>query len=312
MKKSLICTILCVAASAAFAVAPPPTTTSMAFGYPDCDTHVGSISLTGDSNPDVYVQTHTTIDGGGGDVTEGKVHLFIATDGFGNVVSVANAVTWVNLSGGGQDVDGTGHACFPLDLEDLSAFGLNPVTCTTGLVGFRGQYLGQGFAGNSTIETDLTVECAACGTNTNFTIGLEQTVGPGSPCPGTYHCWEYVLTVQNCTDSDLTNVKIQGGTSAWLDSGATTVTNDKGFAVSVSTKKGNNQVYTLTGALAQGDTVQITVHVCGRVSRHCGDVMYLSGPWSATGTRVSDATKVTTGYTGRAAAVVDCTANCTP
>jgi hypothetical protein len=210
-------------------------------------------------------------------------------------------------------VDGTGHACFPLDLEDLSAFGLNPVTCSTGLVGFRGQYLGQGSAGNSTVETDLTIQCAGCGTNTNFTIGLEQTFGPGSPCPGSHHCWDYVLTVQNCTDSDLTSVKIQGGTSAWLDAGATTVTNDQGFAETFSNKGRNNQVWTLTGALAQGETVQITVHVCGGVSRHCDDVMYLSGPWSATGTKVSDGSKVTTGYTGRAAATVDCDTNtCQP
>jgi hypothetical protein len=307
--KTLICTALCCAAWPAFAVAPLPTDTSMAFGYPDCNTHVGSVSLTGDSNPDVYVQTHTTFQAGGGDVTDGKVHLFIATDGFGNVVSVANAVTWVNLSGGGQDVDSTGHACFPLNLEDLSAFGLNPVTCSTGLVGFQGQYIGQGSAKNSTVETDLTIQCAACGTNTNFTIGLEQTDGPGSPCPGSHQCWTYVLTVQNCTDSDMTGVKIQGGTSAWLDYPAT-VSNDKGFAQTFKRTGGNNQVWTLTGNLAQGDTIHITVHVCGTVSRHCGDVMYLSGPWSATGTKTSDASKVTTGYTGRAAAVVDCTATC--
>jgi hypothetical protein len=311
--KTLICAALCCAASSVFAVAPPGTTTSIAFGYPDCNTHVGSVSLTGDTNPDVYVQTHTTLTVGGGDVTDGKVHLFIATDGLGNVVSVANNVLWVNLSGSGQDVDGTGHACFPLDLENLSAFGLNPVTCATGLVGFQGQYIGQGSAGNSTVEMDLTIQCAGCGTNTNFTIGLEQTDGPGSPCPGTYHCWTYILAVQNCTDSDLTNVKIQGGTSAWIDTGAT-VTADNGFIVTnVANRGGHNQVFTLNGALAQGATVHVTVHVCGRVSRHCGDVMYLSGPWSSTGTKVSDGSKVTTGYAGRAAAVVDCdTGTCQP
>ena len=309
--KTLVCTALCCAASAAFGMGgpPPDSDTSMAFGFPDCNTHVGSVSLTGDSNPDVYVQTHTTT--AGGDVTDGKVHLFIATDGFGNVVSVANNVTWVNLSAGGQDVDGTGHACFPLNLENLSAFGLNPVTCSTALVGFQGQYIGQGHASNSTVATDLTIQCSACGTNTNFTIGLEQTDGPGSPCPGTHHCWQYVLTVQNCTDSDLTGVKIQGGTSAWLDYPAI-VSNDKGFAQTFKRTGGNNQVWTLTGNLAQGETIRVTVNVCGKVSRHCGDVMYLSGPWSASGTKVSDASKVTTGYTGRAAAIVDCTAGCTP
>ena len=78
--KTLICAALCCAASSVFAVAPPATTTSIAFGNPDCNTHVGSVSLTGDPNPDVYVQTHTTLTVGGGDVTDGKVHLFIATD----------------------------------------------------------------------------------------------------------------------------------------------------------------------------------------------------------------------------------------
>ena len=135
--------------------------------------------------------------------------------------------------------------------------------------------------------------------------------GPGSPCPGTHNCWTHVFTVQNCTDSDLTNVKIQGGTSAWLDY-PSTVSNDKGFAQSSERKGRNNEVWTLTGSLAQGETVQVTVDVCGTVSNHCDEVMYLSGPWSASGKKTSDGSKVTTGYTGRAAAMVDCSGGCTP
>jgi hypothetical protein len=307
---ALICTALCCAVASAFAVAPPDTVTSMAFGYPDCDTHVGSVGLSGDAANDVYVQTHTTLTSGGGDVTDGKVHLFIATDGLGNPTSVAGNVLWVNLSAGGQDVDGTGHACFPLNLDDLSAFGLNPVTCSTGLVGFQGQYIGQGSAKNSTVQTDLTIQCGDCGTLTNLTIGLEQTLGLGNPPPGYDGCanggWTYVLTVQNCTPFDLTGVKAQGGTAGWLDASQTTATAPFG---SISIKNNNkNQVITWIGDLDSGESVDITVHVCGKIkaSTACGTLMFLSGPWSATYTDPDTGLPVKTDYTGRAQLTVTC------
>jgi hypothetical protein len=327
MKTTLafFCMALCCAASVVFADPPPDSTTSMAFKDPtvaNCAGGlVGSVGL-GPGN-DVSIQTTTTT----GNptpipVTEGKVQLDIATDGMGNPTSVANNQCWVRIDGmgGGVDVDANGQACVPTDLDNLSSLGLDAcgfplqnVTCAMAAVGFRARYIGQGNASNSSVQADLTIDCGECGTESDFTIGISEVEGAGNPCPGSYHCWEYTFTVENCTDSDLSNVKIQGGTSAWLDA-AQTVTNDDGFAVTFVNRGRNNRVWTLTkGTFAQGESVHVTAHVCGTVSMHCGEVMYLSGPWSATGTRVSDNIKITTTHTLRAAVTVDCnTETCQP
>lgn len=89
--KTLICTALCCAAASAFAVAPVETSTYMEFyAPPGCSgSTVGSVSLTGDSNPDVYIQstTFTSLF----DVTSGFAQVQIATDTFGNPTSAATA-----------------------------------------------------------------------------------------------------------------------------------------------------------------------------------------------------------------------------
>lgn len=280
---------------------------------------VASVGLNG-VGPDVSIQTTTTANGG--PVTDGKVQLDIATDGMGNPTSIANNQCWVRVDGmgGGQDVDANGHACFPVDLDNLSTLGLDAcgfallnATCSTPAVGFRARYIGEGAAHNSSVQADLTINCATCGMDNDFRIGISAVDGAGSPCPGTHHLWSYTFTVQNCTDSNMRNVKIQGGTGAWLDA-TQTVTNDDGFSVDFVNRGRNNRVWTLTKAMfAQGETVHVTVNVAGTVSNNCGELMYISGPWSATGTKISDNTKVTTEHTLRAAVTVDCDmGNCQP
>jgi hypothetical protein len=330
--KTLIWTALCCAAWSAFAAAPPPTTTAIAFkAAAGCaGPSVGSVSLSGDSNPDVYVQSTTT--SGGDPVTCGKAHLRIATDGMGNPVSssydynMTGEPCWINISGGGVDLDSNGQVCFPVDLEGLSSIagitncdgssGLSNVACPSGDIGFQVQFISSGmgcsFGGGFSPAADLGIDCDECGTNTEFTIGVSDADGAGHPCPGSFHCWNYTFTVQNCTATDLHNVKIQGGTAAWLDRDQTTLANDGGFTQSVSNKK-KNQVWTLTGAdINMGQTVHVTVHVCGTVGNDCGQVMWLSGPWSATGTD-DDGNVVSTTHTPRVSVAVDCdTETCEP
>ena len=313
--KALICTALCCAAWSAFAGPPPPSTTAMAFkGTTDCSgPDVGSVALNGAGTPDASIQTTTTT--GGNPVTGGKVQLDIATDGLGNPTSVALNLCWVRIDGpgGGTDVDANGQACFPVDLDGLSTLGLDAcgypladVTCDIPLVGFRARYIGEGDAQNSSVQTDLTIECDECGTSTDLTIGLSDVDGLGSPPPGYSGCWEYTLTVQNCTDSDLTGIKAQGGTAGWLNAADTSVTAISGTATISYNRR--NQVITWIGDLAQGESVDITVHVCGTIkpSTACGTIMFLSGPWSATFTDPDTALPVKTDYTGRAQLTVTC------
>jgi len=333
--KTLICTALCCAASSAFAggMSPPPTTSIMTFKAPTSPTPctgvaVGSVSLNGAGMPDVNIQTTTYLAPTPTPTASpspvpigGKVQLDIATDGLGNPTSVTNNTCWVRIDQmmGGVDTDANGQACFPVDLDGLSALAgltdcngdpvtLNNVSCPTRPIGFQARYIGQGTAHNSTVQTDLTIDCASggCGTNTNLTIGLEQTTGVGAPPPGYSGCWEYVLTVENCTPFDLTGVKAQGGTAGWLNAGDTAVTVTSGTATISYNRK--NQVITWIGDLAQGESVDITVHVCGTIkpSTACGTTMWLSGPWSATYTDPNTMLPVKTDYTGRAQLTVTC------
>jgi len=250
----------------------------------------------------------------------------IATDNMGKPTSAGSAFCWVDITGsGGVDLDSNGHACFPVDLDNLASLGLTcnmmplqNVTCPTGPIGFRIHYVSSGpncsFSGGFTVGTDLTINCGGvCGTNTNFTIGYELADGPGNPCPGSSHCWTYIMKVQNCTATDLTNVKIQGGLAAWINVAQTVVTSDVAPQPTIyQPGHSNNRIVQWIGNIPQGTEVNITVTVCGTVSRHCGTVMGLSGNWSATGHDPSG-NEVTTGYTGTVEATVDCdTTTCIP
>src|ERR1051325_5636321 len=115
--KTLICTALCCTASAVFAV-PAPTTTSMDFyAPPGCSgSTVGSVTLTQDSNPDVYVHSTTTVTSSGLPVTSGFAQIQIATDGMGNPTNLTNNACWVALNSLETPVNTTtGEACIGID-----------------------------------------------------------------------------------------------------------------------------------------------------------------------------------------------------
>ena len=327
--KTLICTVLCCAASAAFA-APAPTTTAMHFkGAAGCaGADVGSVMLSGNSNPDVYIQSTTTVTSSGLPVTSGFAQVQIATlvDDVTHVATPTSAgtagVCWIAIMQ--TSVDSSGQACNAVDLEGLSSImGLtdcddNPVTlananCDSGDIGFRIHYAGGApdFGNSFSPANDLGIDCAEC---EGFNITDPAVEGAGNPCPGSHHCWTYTMNVQNCTGSNLTNVKIQGGTSAWLDAAQTvTITPSAGWTITPKPKGRNNIVWTLSGgSIADGDTVTVTVNVCGTVSSECDATEFLSGPWSATGTKTSDNSKVSTTHNNRASFFIDCSEDCQP
>ena len=308
---------LCCAAASAFAV-PTPYTFIRFYAPPGCSgSTVGSVSLTGDSNPDVYIQSTTQFPLFF--VTSGFAQVEMATDTFGNPVSAGSAFCWVAIAQ--RDVDINGQTCIGIDLEGLYSLpvyncqGYTPtnVNCDTGSIGFRIHYNGAPDFGDSfSVASDLTIECAECGTNSSFTINDPSVDGAGNPCPASHHCWDYTFTVKNCTADDLTNIKIQGGTGAWLerDTQTVSISPSSGWNITSKNTGQNNKVWTISGgSLAIGDSVDVTVHVCGTVSSVCDAVQYLSGPWSATGTK-PDNTKVTTTHTSRASFFVDCSGDC--
>jgi len=117
------------------------------------------------------------------------------------------------------------------------------------------------------------------------------------------------MTVQNCTATDLTNVKIQGGTAGWLNQANTTASSDVNPQPSVTpVGKGKNTIINWMGNIPQGTSVNITVHVCGTVAKTDATTEFLSGPWSATGFD-TNGNRVTTGYTGQVSITTDST-NC--
>jgi hypothetical protein len=181
------------------------------------------------------------------------------------------------------------------------------------LIGFRAHYItggGMVHADNHfSIGASVEIACNPCGTSTDLTIAVAQASGPGSPPPGFTGCWTFTITVQNCTDSDLTGVKIQGGSNGWTDNTQTQASASGGSNGDLVIKNNNkNSVITWTGDIAQGETVSIDVTVCGTIKAKtaCGTVLFLNGPWSAAFTDPDTLLPVKTDYTGRLTIEVTC------
>jgi hypothetical protein len=323
--KIFICAVLCGAAYSAFATPVPNGSTTLAFKDACGGNLVTSVGLNGAGTPDVYIETTTISSVGQPYIDQGRVQLEIAVDLLGNPTSVALVNHWVRIdtaAGGGLHPT-SGVCCFPVDLDGLSSLGVgvNNVTCSTPLVGFRAHYITGG--GMTHVDThlsnsaDLTINCSACGTSTSLTIGIKLTSGQGSPTPGYGGCWTYRITVQNCTGSDLTGVKVQGGTAGWVNTTSAIADLAPAAAIKLNNK---NQVITWIGDLMNGQSVNIDVTVCGSIkpSQVCtpcdqldtpvaGSVLYLSGPWSAAYTDPVTLLPAKTDYTGRVSLTVACT-----
>ncbi len=84
------------------------------------------------SGPDVTLTTHTSSQDHPEKVDDGKIHIFIATDGSGNPVACSEVVEWVRIDaaitggGGGLALTG-GETTLSVDLDSLSSLDLDPV-----------------------------------------------------------------------------------------------------------------------------------------------------------------------------------------
>src|ERR1051325_6452716 len=144
--KTLICAALCCAASAAFAITPPPNAqTSIAFNnnpatlVPGADVIINTVSMPTGVDPLV---TQAVVD-------EGSIEIQVATDGLGDLVPAGAGVTWVGLDVlGNQSLSGTGGVLnIPIDLDNISSLSstalINP-SCPASdgtMIGFRAHYI---------------------------------------------------------------------------------------------------------------------------------------------------------------------------
>jgi hypothetical protein len=322
--KTLICAALCCSAWSAFAGAPPPPNASTAITFTsDCTNAITSASPT---DPVVVKTTTTSSDPAiTAVIDDGKVQLQIAANNnTGEPTTVSDPdLRWVRIDGAGAGTSPSGGvACFPVDLDglfdlnitwtlpDLTVVRLQNVTCDNTTVGFRANYItggGNPHADNHfSAGTPLTIECDECGTSEDLTLSEGNLTGPSqvaAPLPNT--CWTYTFTVENCTDSAISGIKVQGGTSGWttLNVGTTSATSGS-FVVKNNNK---NSVITWTLDLASGESASITVGVCGSLKASaCGTTQFLSGPWSAVFIDPDTNEPVKTDYTDRFSIGVVC------
>jgi hypothetical protein len=139
-------------------LAPPAKAPPAPNGSTTLEFSVNPATLSGDSTPDVTITTTTTSSVGQPYIDEGKVQIFLATDVAGNPVPAASVVTWVNLTGDGQNPV-NGITTLDVDLEALG------FVCGT-VGGFRAKYVTSG--GSTKVDThfsdgvDLEAVCGEC------------------------------------------------------------------------------------------------------------------------------------------------------
>jgi hypothetical protein len=190
---------------------------------------------------------------------------------------------------------------------------------TTGFGGsticFRAHHTPSGGAhgnGNSfSPQVDLVINLLpACTPGVN--VGATLASGDGAPAPGDSGPWSFQISVENCTGSTLTGVKVQGGSNGWAPVPTPYVDNISVSAGAFAVRTNNkNQVITWTVTIADGATETIDVTVDGTVPAGavCDSVRFLSGPWSAVYNLPADDPDIgpiKSSYTGRVSLTVTC------
>ena len=178
-------------------------------------------------------------------------------------VAFANAAT-----------DGSGQFSAPFD---TAGFGGSTIC-------FRAHHPDGGGAHGNGVSASLGVDLViaippACTQGVN--VGATLASGNGIPNPGDSGPWTFAISVENCTGVDLTGVKVQGGTSGWTNY-VDYLTSDGSTAILKSMPK-KTRVLTWIVDIADGATKTIEVTVKGTVPSSAldGQILFISGPWSA-------------------------------
>jgi hypothetical protein len=264
---------------------------------------------------DVTISTLTSSTLGQPYIDQGKISIQIATNGAGLPVPALNAVNWVTVLL--NQSPSAGVVSFPIDLENLTALNSSLLNMTGGMTaGFRAHYVtggGQTHA-DTHFSDQIDVTLGYASLCSGVTIGATRTDGNGAPTPGSVGPWKFTIHTSNCSGSNLTGVKIQGGTNGWGTlTGATYNLAPTSFVVK---NNKNNEVITWTGNLANGQSVDIEVTMDGSIKPNAtcspdanfpvpGSIVGLSGEWSAS--YVLGGVSYKAGYTGKVSMTVVCT-----
>jgi hypothetical protein len=204
--------------------------------------------------------------------------------------------TWTTLNGSGEDLDQPGENSTTVNFDTTGLGG--------SIIGFRSHYVPGGGAHvpaeSTSPAVDLVINAASSCSGVN--VGATLAAGNGTPNPGDSGPWTFRISVENCTGVDLTDVKVQGGTSGWTTYGGFSVPDG---TVTLKSMPKKTQVLTWIVDIANGQTKTIDVTVNGTVpcSAQDGQILFISGPWSAvfddgSGPQKSD-------YSGRVSLTVD-------
>jgi hypothetical protein len=176
-------------------------------------------------------------------------------------------------------------------------------TSVAGSYGFSAQYVpsqaGGAFQQSQSGCVDLIVQepdtCAPSG----LSIAITESTGSSFALPGTTYVGGFKVTVQNCGPGVAPFVTAQGGTSGW--SQYTNMVADTGTPVIRKQNRQTEVILWSIGDMAENTRANLQVNLTGAIKPKAqpGDVLFLSGPWSATSAGVK------TDYTGRVFITVD-------
>jgi hypothetical protein len=285
---------------AAFAAAPKPVNISIV--------PAPSPMVSGQDNSINVTVTDASLTATAGTlVTVGRVHVKLAT--FTDAYSNVSFSPCTGSNGYSQDVN-VGN-----DLNSVapSAQGdaLIPLGYSSATIGIRVEYDpadGSGYHQTTVACSDFPVNNApVCTAGLNiYEAGVSGpdvlTTNAFSKTSSGTGTWQLLITVENCNPFGVTNVKAQGGTSAWTTP-SVAVTGDAnptmgGLAILKNTSKnksgGSNYVITWNIPSMQAfEKAYVLVNLTGTIQ--CGQTNPLNGAWSvlSTETPKSDYTGVT-------------------
>jgi hypothetical protein len=285
-------TMLAVAATVAFAVpafAGPPTATTTTLTFSKNPADMGdAVTVTG------------TVTAVGGPV-EGKIRIkqYLVN----NIAVSCGAWT---AAPAGERTDPIVSELDPVNSganTGLFSTSIAADTSVAGSYGFSAQYVpsqaGGAFHQSQSGCVDLIVQEANTCAPSGLSIAITESSGSSLALPGTTYTGGFKVTVQNCGPGAAPWVTAQGGTSGW--SQYTGMVADTGTPLIRKQNKQTEVILWSIGNMAENTRANLQVNLTGAIKSKAqpGDVLFLSGPWSATSAGVK------TDYTGRVFITVD-------
>lgn len=294
LRMMVILGVLISTAAVAFAGQPPVTITVSTSPSPMV------------SGQDNSINVSITDPGTGAFITQGRVHVKLAT-----YTDPLTQLTTLSPCAGSNGWSPDLNVGNTLNASAPSAVADAPITLgySAATVGVRVEYepAGSGYHQTTINCQDFNVNSApVCRAGLNI---YEEAVDGPSVLPSNSFkqtisgsgTWQLLITVENCNPFGVTNVKAQGGTSAWTTPALASGPTLGGFSIlkKTSTNKSGGTNYVITWNIPSMDAYQkatVLVNLSGSIQ--CGQTLPLNGAWSVLSdqTPKSDYTGITTVY----------------